>query len=106
MRQISRGSPLTDSVAIIAIGAGLAGLFSALSVLKHYDSHYVAGVSAALPGCVLACWLLARSWNSRVRCAAVAVTWAAVLLMTGPVLRHVGGTLAAKSDTARRAART
>jgi hypothetical protein len=89
-----------NSVAVIAIGAGLAGLFSALSVLKHYDSHYTAGVSAALPGCVLACCLLARSWT-RARFAAVAVTWAAVLLMMGPVLRNVSGALAARSATSR-----
>jgi|SRR5665213_880198 len=93
-----------NSVAIIAIGAGLAGLFAALSVLKHYDSHYTAGVSAALPGCVLACWLLAGSWNPRLRLAGVAAVWVAISLMTGPVLRHVGGALADISETSRLAA--
>jgi hypothetical protein len=90
-----------NGVAIIAIGAGLAALFSALSVMKHYDSHYTAGVSAALPGCVLAFSLFARNWNSRVRLAAVAAVWVAIALMTGPVLRNVAGILAARSETTR-----
>jgi hypothetical protein len=90
-----------DSVAVIAIGAGLAALFSALIVLKHYDSHYTAGVSAALPGCVLACYLFAQSWNSKLRFAAVAVAWIMVLLMADPVLRIVTGTLAGRSDATR-----
>src|ERR1700730_13391566 len=87
-----------ESVAVIAIRAGLAALFSALIVLKHYDSHYTAGVSAALPGCVLACYLFAQSWNSKLRFAAVAVAWIMVLLMADPVLRIVTGTLAGRSD--------
>jgi hypothetical protein len=90
-----------NSVAIIAIGAGLAALFSALSVLKHYDTHYTAGVSAALPGCVLAGCLFARNWNPRVRLAAVAVVWVAISLMTGPALRYVGGILTARSEITR-----
>jgi hypothetical protein len=90
-----------NSVAIIAIGAGLAALFAALSVMKHYDSHYTAGVSAALPGCVLACGLLARSWNSRARFAAVAATWVAVLLMAGPAMAHLKEVLVTKSDASR-----
>ena len=90
-----------NSVAIIAIGAGLAGLFAALSVLKHYDSHYTAGVSAALPGCVLAWWLLAGSWNPRLRLAGVAAVWVAIALMASPVLRHVQGALANVSNTSR-----
>jgi hypothetical protein len=90
-----------NSVAIIAIGTGLAGLFSALSVLKHYDTHYTAAVSAALPGCVLACCLFARNWNPSVRLAAVATVWVAIALMTGPALRYVGGILAARSEITR-----
>jgi hypothetical protein len=90
-----------NSVAIIAIGAGLAALFSALSVLKHYDTHYTAGVSAALPGCLLACYLFARNWSPGLRLATVAVVWVAITVMTGPALRSVEGTLAARSETTR-----
>jgi hypothetical protein len=90
-----------NGVAVIAIGAGLAALFAALSVLKHYDIHYTAGVSAALPGCVLACALFARNWNPRVRLAAVAAVWVAILVMTGPSLQIIEGVLTARSETTR-----
>jgi hypothetical protein len=92
-----------NNVAVIAIGAGLAALFSALSVMKHYDTHYTAGVSAALPGCMLACCLFARNWNSRVRFAAVAVTWLAIALTAAPVLQNVTDLLTARSETSRQA---
>jgi hypothetical protein len=91
-------------VAVMAIGAGLAGLFSALSVMKHYDSHYTAGVSATLPGCVLACFLFVRGWNSRARFAAVAVASLAILLMAGPVLLEVRDALISRVNTTRLAA--
>jgi hypothetical protein len=90
-----------NKVAIIAIGAGLAAFFSALSVMKHYDSHYTAGVSAALPGCVLACYLLARGWNWRLRFSAIAVAWIAVLLMTGPVLLNIRDRMSLGSSASR-----
>jgi hypothetical protein len=90
-----------DSVAVVAIGAGLAALFSALIVLKQYDVHYTAGVSAALPACVLACCLFAQTWNTKVRFAAVAIAWAAVLLMARPVLLNVSSVLAGRSDVTR-----
>lgn len=90
-----------DSVAVIAIGAGLAALFSALIVLKHYDTHYTAGVSAALPGCVLACCLFAQARNSKVRVSAVAIAWVAVLFMTGPVLLNVRSVLAGRAESTR-----
>ena len=88
-------------VAVIGIGAGLAALFSALIVVKHYDIHYTAGVSAALPGCVLACCLFARDWNSKVRFSALAVASVVVLFMAGPVLLNVRDVLATRSDTTR-----
>ena len=90
-----------NSVAIIAIGAGLAALLSALSVMKHYDSHYTAGVSAALPGCVLACYLLAKDWSWRLHFSAIAAACIAVLLMTGPVLLDIRDTMAFGSATSR-----
>jgi hypothetical protein len=93
-----------NAVAIIAIGAGLAGLFSALSVLKHYDFHYTAGVSAALPGCVLACYLFARNWNPKWRLAALAAVWAGIAVMTVPVVRSVRTILEIRGETMRLAA--
>jgi hypothetical protein len=70
-------------VALIGIGAGVASLVSAVLVMKHYDSHYAAGVSATLPASVVACHLLARSWGwgDRVRTGATALAAIAVLLM-------------------------
>lgn len=91
-------------LAVMGIGMGLAALFSALSVLKHYDSHYTAGVSATLPGCVLACFLFARGWNSKVRFTAVAAIAIAILFMTGPVALEVRDILTAKVNATRLAA--
>ena len=90
-----------EGVAVVGIGAGLAALFSALIVVKHYKSHYTAGVSAALPACVVAGCLFARICNSRVRFSAVAISWVAVLLMAGPVLLRVRGVLASQSESTR-----
>ncbi len=90
-----------DTVAIIGIGAGIAALFSAIGVLKHYESHYTAGVSAALPACVVAGWLFMGAWNVKVRFAAVAIAWIGILLMARPVLPNVASTLAGKSDWTR-----
>ncbi len=92
-----------DGVAVVGIGAGLAALFSALIVVKHYDIHYTAGLSASLPGCVLACCLLAQDWNSKVRFSALAIACFAVLLMAGPVLPNVRDVLASRSNTTRSA---
>jgi hypothetical protein len=90
-----------DGVAVLAIGVGLAASFSALIVLKHYASHYTAGVSATLPACVLACGLLAKSWNSRIRFAAIAVACVAVLLLARPVLVNVMAVLNSRSTSTR-----
>jgi hypothetical protein len=68
-------------VAVIAMGAGLASLLSAVAVLKHYDLHYTAGVSATLPSSVVAAYLLLRSWDWRVSAAAAAIAAIAALFM-------------------------
>lgn len=52
-------------VAVLCIGSGVAGLLAALIVLKHYEIHYTAGVSATLPACVVAGYLLAQTWSFR-----------------------------------------
>jgi hypothetical protein len=90
-------------VALIGIGAGLAAAFSALSVLKHYDPHYTAGVSATLPACAVASWLFAQTWNRRLRLYAAAIACLTALLMGGPVLSGVAAVLADKYDATRSA---
>jgi hypothetical protein len=94
-------NPREHEVAVVGIGAGLAAFFSALIVMKHYESHYTAGVSATLPACVVAGCLFTQAWKSKLRFSATAIAWLAVLLMAGPVLLNVTGTLASKSDATR-----
>jgi hypothetical protein len=87
-----------DAVAIIAIGTGLAALYSSLIVLKHYDTHYTAGVSATLPACVVAICLFSGAWNFKARIAAFALAWVAVVLMADPVLATIRYVLASRSN--------
>jgi hypothetical protein len=86
------------SVAVIGIGVGLAALFSALSVLKHYADHYTAGVSATLPACIVAGWLFAQDWNAWGRRSIVAATWVLALLMAGPVAMNIKNSLSSESE--------
>jgi hypothetical protein len=90
-----------QAIAVIAIGVGLAALFAALSVIKHYASRYTAGVSATLPACVVAGCLFAQSWNARARISALAMTFVAALLMAGPVLLNVRDVLISGLETTR-----
>jgi hypothetical protein len=53
------------SVGTLSVGAGSAALLSAIFVVKHYEVHYTAGVSATLPACVVAGYLVARVWGFR-----------------------------------------
>jgi hypothetical protein len=93
-------NPQRDGVAVVGIGVGVAALLSALTVVKHYALHYTAGVSAALPACVVAGYLFAQAWGFKFRSApAVAVTCAAVLLMAYPVLTAVRSILAFKLES-------
>ncbi len=78
-----------QGVAIVSIGVGLAALLAALAVIKHYAFHYTAGVSAALPACVVAACLLAQTWDLRARRAAAVIAAVTLLLMAGPVMRGV-----------------
>ena len=86
-----------NGVAVIAIGVGLAALLAALAVVKHYALHYTAGVSAALPACVVASCLLARTWDIRVRWAAAAAAVVAMLYMARPVMWNVLDAAASRS---------
>jgi hypothetical protein len=90
-----------DGVAVMSIGAGLAALLSAIIVLKHYDSHYTAGVSAALPACVVAACLLVKAWNFKARIAVFVMAWVAVIFMADPVLANVRYVLASRSNSTR-----
>jgi hypothetical protein len=78
-----RKGPEHVPVALISIGTGLASLFSAIFVMKHYDVHYTAGVSATLPASVVSGYLLLKSWgwNYRYRIVAQGVTAVAILFM-------------------------
>jgi hypothetical protein len=70
-------------VALISVGAGVASLFSAIFVMKHYALHYTAGVSATLPSSAVGGYLLlkSRGWNYRHRILAQGVAAVAILLM-------------------------
>ena len=72
-------------VAVISIGAAVAASFSALAVLKHYTDHYTAAVSATLPACVVAGYLLSKAWAWRVEAAYTPAVAVAALLMAYPV---------------------
>ena len=79
-------------VAVLSIGVAVAASFSALAVLKHYNEHYTAAVSATLPACVVAGYLLLKAWAIRVEAAYSLVVAVVALLMAYPV----AGSLAAK----------
>jgi hypothetical protein len=78
-----RKGPEHLPVALIAIGTGLASLFSAVFVIKHYDLHYTAGVSATLPSSVVGGYLLLKSWgwNKGHRIVAGGAAATAILMM-------------------------
>jgi hypothetical protein len=90
-----------NSIAVMSIGIGLAALFSALTVLKHYALHYTAGVSATLPACMVAFGLFAKGWKPRIRFSAVAVAWVVALFLLRPVLLNVISVLASRATATR-----
>jgi hypothetical protein len=79
-------------VAVLSIGAAVAASLSAMAVLKHYNEHYTAAVSATLPVCVVAGYLLLKAWATRAEAAYSLVVAVAALLMAYPV----AGSLVAK----------
>lgn len=87
--------------AVLAIGAGLASLLSALIVLKHYGAHYAAGVSATLPFMVVSGHLLARAWGRRFQIAEAVVAAAAVLFLASQTMPLLTLTLSARTNTSR-----
>jgi hypothetical protein len=80
------------AVAVIGVAAGSSAALSALFVLKHYDLHYTAGVSATLPACVVACHLLLQAWQIRVRMASAVAVFLTLLLMAVGVAATVNYT--------------
>jgi hypothetical protein len=99
-----RKGPDHVPVALIGIGTGTASLLSALFVVKHYNVHYVAGVSATLPASAVAAYLLIKSRDYRFRTAAAALAVAAILLMATQMLGWLLPQLAAKTKTTELAA--
>lgn len=103
-----RKGPQYVPVALISVGTGLASLFSAVFVIKHYDLHYTAGISATLPSSVVGGYLLLKSWgwNDRRQIVATGVAALAILLMailstkplTSAMAQRTGTSELAKAD--------
>lgn len=74
--------------AVFAIGAGVAGGFSALSTLTHYAPQYSAGTATTLPLLGLALFLLARRSGVPAR-SLMAAGLALAALMTVPTVHEV-----------------
>jgi hypothetical protein len=90
-------------VAVLCIGTGVAALLSALIVLKHYDMHYTAGVSATLPACVVCFYLLTKSWRFRPRLAAAALASIAILFMARQLIWPLDTLLTSRTGFSARA---
>lgn len=88
-------------VAVLSIGVAVAATLSALAVLKHYNEHYTAAVSATLPACVVAGYLLSKAWAWGVEAAYSLVVAVAVLLMAYPVTGSLAARLTFYSEQSR-----
>jgi len=82
------------AVAVMSVGSGSAAMLSALFVIKHYDLHYTAGVSATLPACVASAYLLGEPWLFRFRWWAAGAAAAVLALMAVQVQRPIIDNLA------------
>jgi hypothetical protein len=87
--------------AVLSIGAAVAAFLSASAVLKHYTDHYTAAVSATLPVCVVAGYLLAKAWAFRIDAAYSIVAVVAALLMAYPVMESLATKLTFYSEQSR-----
>jgi hypothetical protein len=90
-------------VAVLSIGAAVAASLSSLAVLKHYNDHYTAAVSATLPVCVVSGYLLAKAWGWRVKTTYSLVGIVAAVLMAYPVAASVAAKLTFYSEQSRSA---
>jgi hypothetical protein len=88
-------------VAVLCIGVGVAAGLSALIVLKHYDIHYTAGVSATLPACVVCSYLLTKSWSFGPRLVGATLAATAILVMAVQVKAPLIYTLASRTNSNR-----
>jgi hypothetical protein len=88
-------------VAVLSIGAAVAASLSALAVLKHYTDHYTAAVSATLPVCVVAGYLLSKAWACRVEAAYSLAVLVAALLMAWPVATSLSAKLTFYAEQSR-----
>jgi hypothetical protein len=93
--------PDQRSVAVLSIGTAVAACLSALAVLKHYNDHYTAAVSATLPACVVCGYLLARAWAYRVGAAYSVAVGVLAALMAYPVTASLADKLAFYSEQSR-----
>ena len=80
-------------VAVLSIGAAVAATLSSLAVLKHYNDHYTAAVSATLPVCVVSGYLLAKAWGWRVKTTYSLAGIVVAVLMAYPVATSVAAKL-------------
>src|SRR5262249_47862844 len=88
-------------VSLVSMGAGLSAVLASLSVLKHYDAHYTPAVSATLPACVVASYMIARSYSYRLRLTWFVGTIAASLLMAWGTLPAIRAHIDDKIETNR-----
>jgi hypothetical protein len=88
-------------LAVLCIGTGVAAVLSALIVLKHYDLHYTAGVSATLPACVVCGYLLTKSWNFGPRLVGATLVGMAILVMAVEVLGTLSSVVAVRTNNNR-----
>jgi len=86
--------------ALIAVGAGLASASSAVIVFKHYGYHYTAGVSATLPACVIAVYLLTKDWNYRIRLVGALLAVGATVVMAAQTMPSLIEMLASRAKVA------
>jgi hypothetical protein len=75
--------------AMLAMGAGVASVVSAVFVLKHYLPYYSAAVAYTLPACCVAAYMILDAWNIRPRGRALAGVLVAVALCI-PALSVIG----------------
>ena len=92
------------SVSLVSMGAGLSAVLASLSVLKHYDAHYSPAVSATLPACVVASYMIARSYGYRPRLLWFGGAIAAGVLMAWGALPAIRAHIDNKIETNRLAA--
>jgi hypothetical protein len=85
-------------VAVLSIGTGVAAVLSAVFVMKHYELHYTAGISATLPSCVICAYLLAKAWGFELRFFGAAVATIALLFMAAQAKGPLIYTLASRTN--------